>query len=339
MRAVRPLLQAVADAGVPRARLLRAARIDPRGALGADAQLAQSKLFELFELSLDQTGDPAFGLHSIERMRSEAASPLAALMLHAMTLRDALRSMQEFRGLFGAEATFAFYEQDGKVWVRCQSYPDASLRAQRFLAEVSLGGLYRFLRDFRYGSPAEQVTFAYPAPEYASEYQRFFDARARFEQSFTGLCFDAAHLSAPAPNADSELHETLSLYAKRRLLHLTEHVPWSRRVHEALVWQPAPRNMTMPYVARRLGVSVRSLRRYLSNEGKAFAELANDALAEIAKSCLLDERRTIMQTAHELGFADNTAFHRAFKRWTGLTPMAYRRKQVDLASGTDRTSH
>lgn len=54
----------------------------------------------------------------------------------------------------------------------------------------------------------------------------------------------------------------------------------------------------------------------------------NEALASIAKACLRDERRTILDTARELGFADNTGFHRAFKRWTGLTPLEYRRQQA-----------
>jgi methylphosphotriester-DNA--protein-cysteine methyltransferase len=52
----------------------------------------------------------------------------------------------------------------------------------------------------------------------------------------------------------------------------------------------------------------------------------------IARTCLRDERHTILETALELGFADNTGFHRAFKRWTGLTPTEYRRQQKSLAS-------
>jgi AraC-like DNA-binding protein len=88
----------------------------------------------------------------------------------------------------------------------------------------------------------------------------------------------------------------------------------------------------MPMVASALGVSERSLRRHLTEEGKPYPRLVNEALAVLAKSHLLDERRTIAETALELGFADNTAFHRAFKRWTGLTPAEYRKQQTAVAN-------
>ena len=324
MRAVRPLVHAVTAAGVPRAAFMRAARFDATRAEAPDARLPRTKLFELFELALALTGDPAFGLHSVEALTSEAVSPLGALVLHAETLAEALRTLQEFRGLFADEATYHVHERDGKVIVRCHRNDEASLTAQRYMTEVALGGLYLLLR--RFGVPVELVAFAYPPPEYEAEYARVFERRARFEQSFTGLSFDAKWLSAPSPHGDQALHDALAAHTRRQLRQLNDERSWAERVHELLVWQRPPRDMSMATSARRLGVSERSLRRYLATEGHQYPKLVIKALASIAESCLLDERRTIMDTAQELGFADNTAFHRAFKRWTGLTPTEYRRQ-------------
>mgnify|MGYP003449647557 FL=1 len=327
MRAVRPLIDAVAANGVPRDTFLRRARIDATHALSEDARLPRTKLFELFELALELTGDPAFGLHSVEALTSEAVSPLGALVSHAATLREALGSLQEFRALFGSESTFEIHEKDGKVRVRCHRFAEASVTAQRYLCEVSLGGLYLFLRRFE-AAPVDYVAFAYRAPDYQAEYARVFEGRARFDQPWSGLCFDAAKLTAPAPHVDRELHDTLSAYARRRVRRLTVTQTWAERIHELLVWQSPPRDMSMRVVGKKLGVSVRSLRRHLSHEGKPYADIVSEARAAIAKVCLLDERRTIMETAQELGFSDNTSFHRAFKRWTGLTPMEYRRART-----------
>jgi AraC-like DNA-binding protein len=109
-------------------------------------------------------------------------------------------------------------------------------------------------------------------------------------------------------------------------------IPFAPRVHAFLVCQEHPRDMSMPSAARALGVSTRTLRRHLTAEGRPFATLVREAQAVIAKTCLLEQRRTITETARELGFADSTGFHRAFKRWTGMTPNQFRQQQASLSS-------
>jgi len=88
----------------------------------------------------------------------------------------------------------------------------------------------------------------------------------------------------------------------------------------------------MRTVARALGLSVRSLRRRLVAEGVSYTSVANDALAMVAKHYLVDEQYSIQQTAHEMGFSDPRAFHRAFKSWTGMTPDAFRNSRSGRAS-------
>ena len=290
-----------------------------------DARIPISKLFELLEQALELTGDPAFGLHSIERLPSDALNPLAGLVAHASSVRQAFASLDSFRSLLGDDATFVLLEEDSKLYVRCQSSVEQPLRIQRYLAEVSLAGLYCRLKQSKVAQHVELVSFSYEAPEYAAEYVRLFEGRVRFGQPATEMRLDASLLRAAPSHADAELHDSLSALAARRVLRLSNLAPYAERVHDALIWQRPPRDMRMQTVARKLGVSVRSLRRYLLAEGKTFAELTADALACLAKRALLDERRTISQTAEELGFADETSFHRAFKRWTGTTPMQYRR--------------
>ena len=86
----------------------------------------------------------------------------------------------------------------------------------------------------------------------------------------------------------------------------------------------APNRSDMTSVARALGMSVRSLHRRLAAEGKSYNDVANEALALFAKQALCSPQRSIQETAHEMGFSDARSFHRAFKRWTGMTPSDYR---------------
>ena len=81
----------------------------------------------------------------------------------------------------------------------------------------------------------------------------------------------------------------------------------------------------MPAVARALGIGVRSLRRRLQEEGASFVDLADETRATLAKQLLAQDDQGIEQAAYELGFADPSAFHRAFRRWTGMTPREFRR--------------
>ena len=76
-RTLQILVASVVDAGVPRDTFLRAAKLDPAYANAPDGRVPRSKLFELFELAVELTGDPALGLHSIERLTDDAVNPLA----------------------------------------------------------------------------------------------------------------------------------------------------------------------------------------------------------------------------------------------------------------------
>jgi len=136
-------------------------------------------------------------------------------------------------------------------------------------------------------------------------------------------------LDAPAPFPDQELHHALCSLARRRVSEQTSAASCEARIHDYLVWQSRPRDMSMQNAARTLGMSVRTLRRQLAAEGKSYADIVENARASIAKSCLRDERRTISDTARELGFSDAAGFFRAFKRWTGLTPSAFRKTLDD----------
>lgn len=328
MHVVRILVNAVEDAGVPRTVFIRATRLEPAFVQARDARLPISAFHELIELAIDLTGDAAFGLHSIERLADDALDPVSALVAHAQTLGESMRSIQESRRLLGDEASFRVYEERGKVRLRVISSEDEPPRVRRFMAEITVAGLFRTMVRSHLEEHVDEISFAYSAPEYHCEYERIFKGRARFNQPFTGMCFDRQLLMSAAPYPDVELHQALRIFTQRRITNLTTRTTYTERARQFLVWQPPPRDVTMASVARALGTSERSLRRHLREEGTSYSKMVDEALAYIAKRCLLDERCTIEETAGELGFADKTSFHRAFKRWTGLTPNQYRKQQT-----------
>jgi AraC-like DNA-binding protein len=323
-RVVQGLIEAVETVGVPRTHLLRAAHIEPEQLEVADFRLLSSEVYRLCELAVDLTADPALGLHWAEKLSGDTFNPISHMLAHSPTLRQAFDAFQQCGRLLTDQVSYVMFETEDTVILRCNPPPSASLRARRFTAEMLLASFLRLLRSFSAQARPRQVNFDYQAPSYAAEYTRAFQGAERFGQAHSELIFDKSLMDVVSPHKDDDVHRALRAIAERRVLQLTDRVPYSLRVRDFLVQQAPAARAEMATVARSLGLSVRSLRRRMDAEGKTFNEIANDAQAIVAKSLLRNTQRTIQEVAYELGFADTSSFHRAFKRWTGTTPLAYR---------------
>jgi AraC-like DNA-binding protein len=194
-------------------------------------------------------------------------------------------------------------------------------------------GFYRMLRLFSPTARPHLVNFDYPMPDYAAEYRRVFGGTERFAQPTAGIVFDRKLLEAKQLSQDAEFHKALCAQAEKRVSRLTRTATYSERVREYLLGCAPADRRNMAVVARGLGMSARSLRRRLHEEGSSYSDVAESALATLAKRLITDEDRSIEATAYEMGYSDPTAFHRAFKRWTGSTPTAFR--QNPSANGSD----
>lgn len=324
VRVARGLVEVAETLGVPRVELLRAAQLEPAILDAADGRVLRSDLWRLSELALELTADPALGLHWGERYSDSTFTPVAHLMAHAGTLREAFALLTRFHPLLTDERRFELVEDGERAIVRWVGGDDETPQLRRFAAEMFAAGVLRVIRCFALGARPERVCFQYPAPDYRAEYARAFDGVEQFEQAFTGVVFERGWLNASSLHQDEDVEGALRSIAEQRVSRLARQIPYALRVRELLLSDEAARRADMDTVARMLGVSVRSLRRRLAAEGKAYDAIANDALGSVAKQLLRDAQRTIQEVAFEMGFSDSTSFHRAFKRWTGTTPGAYR---------------
>jgi AraC-like DNA-binding protein len=327
MLVVRGLVGAVERAGSERVELLRAAGLDPGQLEPGDGRLPLRDVYRICGAALDLTGDPALGLHWAERWTGTAFVPVSYLIAHSRSLRHAFESLSRYGTLLSDEPGYELLERGSSVTLRCSTPADEPLRVRRFIAEMVVASFFRILRARNAPGQPERVSFEYAAPAYGEEYARVFDGAARFEQPFTGLVFDRALLDSAQPNQDEGIHEAMRTLAERRVSRLAQQVPYALRVRELLIERGWPGRVDMQAVARALGLSVRSLRRRLASEGKAYAQLEHDAFTIVATRLLRDQRRTIQEAAYEMGFSDTSTFHRAFKRATGTTPSKYRQSQ------------
>jgi AraC-like DNA-binding protein len=200
---------------------------------------------------------------------------------------------------------------------------------QRFHAEITLAGLFRMVQFFGGGGGIDRVSFEHSRPDHAAEYERLFQGRERFDQRASGVRFDSELLDRPQVHADTAFHAALEVHAQQRVSQLDGQTSYRDRVLQYLLERATvEQRQEMITTAQALGVSVRTLRRRLEFEGVTYSELSKEALANRAQRLVTDASRTIDETAYLLGFSDRSAFHRAFKRWTGMTPNEYRRHRA-----------
>jgi AraC-like DNA-binding protein len=321
---VRALVDISERAGVRRETLLNGTSIDPRR-LEQTIHRFDRVDFERLQLrALDLTGDEALGLHMAERASEAAFDLVAHLVAHAPTLREAFDLCSHFERLF-MDGTHLRLRERGSIATIRLEFVRKSHRSDRMLAEFALAALVRMIQIF--GEPDTRpraVHFEHASPPHRREYTRVFSGAERFGHDFTGIDFDAATLDRPQLHQHSALSTVLRDHAQQQLDRVGRELEFTERLEEYLLARAPCRIPDMQTAARDLGTSVRSLRRRLTEGGISYRALVQSTLERSAKQMLRDSRRSVQETSHALGFADTAAFHRAFKRWTGLTPLEFR---------------
>jgi AraC-like DNA-binding protein len=318
------LVEGVEPAGVDAHDLLRTAAIDPCRLDDVDGRLDRDEYERALTAALDLTADDALGLHLGERVSVRPFDVIADLASHAPTLRDAFQNFARFHRIVCDGPDTAVFEQNGVATVHYH-FLRTSARCNRLRAEFAMVGYLRMLRHFtRPETTARAVYFEHSPPEYSPEYARIFGGTERFDHDFTGLEFDGELLDRTRQPQNGELYTVLESLAERKLSRVTREGGHAARLRDFLTSSALGERPPMDVVARSLGISVRSLRRRLDEEGVSYTTLLNESRATLAKRMLDDSRRSIYETAYAMGFSDPSAFHRAFKRWTGMTPSQYR---------------
>ena len=319
---VRAVVSAVERAGGSRERFAERAGAIASQLDGHETWLSIDDYRRIIEAALEVTDDPVLGLHFGEQASSVMFQVLAHLVEHSATLGDVLDTIVHYTELLAPGFKPRVMCHDERVALRFP-WLSGDQPMVRVMAELAMAGLLRLLRQY-VGEPAGalRVSFAYPEPERADEYRRVFGGRERFAQPFTELQFPRSWLSRTQLHSNPELHQLLKLQADRQLA-LQRRQELSARVERLLAAKDPRALPSMPAVARALGLSTRTLTRRLQAEEVTFAELIVKRRRRAAQEFLRLGVLSVQEVSQAMGFADPTAFHKAFKRWTGSTPRQY----------------
>lgn len=319
---VRALAGVIERLGSSRDQFLSEAGIDARWIEEGTMRLSMPDYLRAVEAALKVSGDPAFGLRMGEQSRSAMFDVIGPLTEHAETLRQSIEAMGRYARIMAEAHDPQLHESAYVAAIRLPSLK-GDWPMVRLTAEFSMVALSSLLELFvGGGTHATEVRFAYAAPPYAAEYARIFSGQVRFDCEVTEVVFPRDWLDKAQPYRSPELYAVLKEQADRSLIRLDRDAGLRARIEQILAKHGA-RLLTMDDVARELGMSARSLRRRLLSEGVSFTDLVTRNRMLTSKRLLERPGASIQEIAFAMGFASPAAFHRAFKRWTGLTPKQY----------------
>lgn len=321
---VRAALRGAERQGYDCSSLLRQAGIQPAVLEEPRARVAPEQFARLIQLLWEFLDDEYLGFCHQPSKRGTFAMMCHAI-IHCRTLEKALSRGALFYGLF-AEAPTITLSREGD-WARL-SVDDSTLwDPDHFLVE-SLLVIWHRLASWLIGQRIrlEATNFAYVAPAHAGEYDLLFPGPRQFSAPSTSLLFHARYLSMPLLQDERTLKRFLE-YSPADLLARPDGGASLISQIRRLLGRDCSNWPDLDAVAQQLHMSPQTLRRHLREEGSSFQELKDHLRRDLAIYHLGRDELSIQDIAEQLGFSEPSAFHRAFKKWTGLTPGAYRAQE------------
>ena len=319
------VVNAAASAGIKPEELCRAAKLDLSALEDLDDQMPFEQLIRLNEYAAQMTGDDAFGLHVGEQTGAKIYGILGYVTMNSGTYGEALNRLIRYQQIRTNAVKFSIDIIGADVHITYHYLiTDVSPRNRRQESEEMISTMLQVARKLTgVDLTPREIHFEHAPPENVSEHKRIFRAPVRFNQPLTKLIFDEFVLELPLVEADLTLGSLLERQAEDLLAKSPRHGIFANQVRQLIRAGLPVGAARMETICRRLGSSERTLQRKLSEEGTSYKELFEETQRDLSKFYLQKPEMAICEISYLVGFSQTSAFHRAFRRWTGLTPKEF----------------
>jgi AraC-like DNA-binding protein len=326
---VHGLIDVATGFGAERAALLAHAAVDEAQLADQDGRLPLSQYQALMDSAKHLTGRSALPLLYGERVDMSVFSVVGLLFQACTTTAEGLEQINRYGRLVvevdtGEGSRFQMVRSDDALWlVDTRSDPNAfpeltETTFARFIGMTGRAGVNGIVKE---------IHVTHPLPEHFSEYSRLCDGPVLFDREWNAMRLDEELLVRPIARQPRYAFGILSQHIEALMERLDASRTVRGRVEALLMRRLHTGHLQVAGVARELGISRQTLFRKLKAEGSTYVEVLDTLRRTVSQHYLAAGKTTVQETAYLVGFSEPSAFSRAYKRWTGVSPRAVRKGQ------------
>ena len=312
--------RALDAAGCDGPALLAQVGFDLKDLGGPDARCPLTKTRLLWQVALEATGDPAFGVKLAKYFTHTTFHALGYGLSASSTLKEAFERIQRYSHVVSDAVGYRFERCGAEYHFYMEPATEVPIESIDALVGTHLRMCRSLIgRDF---SPLS-VELQRPQPAVLDDFERLWRAPLRFGADHNRLRFDRESMERVLDSGNPEVARLSDAISARYLARI-ERDNIEARVRAVLTHRLRHSEPTQEEVADALNVSARTLQRKLGECGTTFKEILDETRHALALVYLSEPRHSVADVTHLLGFSCGSAFTRAFRRWTGHSPSDWR---------------
>ena len=322
-RLIRLPLDALTRLGLSRAALLRDIGLSEADIRDPEARIPLACMARLWRAASAGLPGTAIGLRVGASARARDFGLVGYTLVYSDTLLSALKRLDRYDRIISDSLRVELDTAADAAWLRLDAQP--ALRSFRPAADARLASVLSVCREIT-GAPIVplHVQFPYRRLPDVREYERLFQAPLEFGAANAAILFSHEDLARPVTLSDETLVGYLDRLARAVLSERHAGSTIRDQVRHLLWTEMNESPPDIERIARRLAMTPRTLQRRLRQEETSFAAVLEELRRDMAPSLLREGRMSVSEVAFLLGYEDPSSFQRAFRRWFGLSPRAFR---------------
>jgi len=320
---IRALLLGAEHQGIDGGALLQQAGIDPSLLDQPYSRISLEKTLKLWRAAEALPEADNFGLLLGEQVKPSHFQLFAISLMHSETLAAAFEKSNRYTRLVSDGGDYHLQRNGDEAAIVYQPAADNFSRHQIDAVMVLLRSFANWLACRPL--PLIRLELMHSAPADVSHYQRIFSVDMQFSAARNALVFPAIILHEPLAFSDENLAAMHDQMLEQQLAALQQ--PDTVTQVQYILQSALELRLDREEVARHLHISSRTLQRKLQDAGTSYQTLLEHERQQRAYHLLAETELSLTTISEQLGFAESSAFSRAFKRWQGVTPLEYRQQQ------------